>query len=132
MKLTDTHRYLHRYGFHPGHSKHGIPYSQALRICRTCSKTQNYLQRVRELKSFLMNRGCNEDDIQTEVGKGTGLNRGGLLQPKMTRVPLGQIPLLVTYRPGLPHFKSILDKHLPIPAVFDRLRQTSTHPWCLR
>ena len=37
-KPTDTHQLLHRTSCHPGHTKKGVPYSQALRIRRICSE----------------------------------------------------------------------------------------------
>ena len=35
-KSTDTHQLLHQASCHPNHTKKGIPYGQALRICRIC------------------------------------------------------------------------------------------------
>ena len=43
VKPADTHQYIHRDRCHPSHSERGIPYSQALRIKRTCSRTEEYL-----------------------------------------------------------------------------------------
>ena len=80
VKPRDTHQYLHRCSCHPGHCKHGIPYSQALRTCRICSRTENCLQRVSELKGHLINRGYYKDEVHTQIDKATRLDRSTLLQ----------------------------------------------------
>ena len=49
-KPTDTHELLHRTSCHPGHTKKGTLYSQALRIRRICSEDRFFDDRVGELK----------------------------------------------------------------------------------
>ena len=109
IKLTDTHQYLHRDSSHPGHCKKSIPYSQALRICRICSRTEDFLQRTQELKRFLINRGYNEDEVQLQINKIMGLDRDALLLTKEIKTPLEWVPLIVTYHPSLPPLRNILE-----------------------
>ena len=54
MKLTDTHQYLHRdtCNCHPSHCKQSISYSQALRIQRICSRTEDYSCIYREFRNW--------------------------------------------------------------------------------
>ena len=54
-KPTDTHQYLDRDSFHPGHSKKSIAYSQVLRIRPISFRTEDFVQRTQEVKSFLIN-----------------------------------------------------------------------------
>ena len=115
VKKTDTYQYLHRDSCHPYHCKHGIPYSQALRIRRICSEEENYLRRVRELKGFLTNRGYDEDEVQTQIDKAARFDREALLQSKQSKTPLDRIPLVVTYHPGLPPLKGCLLYTSPSP-----------------
>ena len=68
-----------------------------------------------------MNRGYDEDEVQTQIDKATKSDREMLLQPKQNKTPLDRIPLVVTYHPGLPPLKNILEKHLPILRVSNRL-----------
>ena len=123
VKLTDTHQYLHRDSCHPSHCKRGISYSQALRIRRICSRTEDYLQRTQELKGYLINRGYNEDEVQQQIDRTSGLDRDALLRSKRTKTPLQRVPLIVTYHPGLPPLRSILEKHSSILGVSERLKQ---------
>ena len=125
MKPTDTHQYLHRDSCHPSHCKRGIPNSQASRIRRICSEREDYLRRTQELKGFLINRGYNEDEIQNQIERTTGLDTEALLCSKRTKTPLEQVPLIVTYmyHPGLPPLRSILDKHSSILNVSEKLRE---------
>ena len=122
-KPTDTHQYLHRDSCNPSHCKRGIPYSQVLRIQRICSETEDYLLRTQELKGFLINRGYNEDEIQHQIDRTTGLDRKRLLRSKRVKTPLERVPLIVTYHPGLPPHRNIVDKHLSILNVSKKLKQ---------
>ena len=47
QKPTDTHPYLHWTSAHPPHLKQSIPYSQALRLRRICSYTEETDNRIR-------------------------------------------------------------------------------------
>ena len=86
VKPTDTHQYLHRNGCHPGHCKRSIPYSQALRIHRICSETQDYLQRTEELKEHSINRGYNGNDVQHQINRTTELDRDTLVLSRKTTI----------------------------------------------
>ena len=61
---TDTHQLLT--SCHPGHTKKGIPYSQALRIWRICSDDRFFIERVGELKGWLLNRSYGENGENTK------------------------------------------------------------------
>ena len=80
VKPPDTHQYLHRHSCHPRHCKPSISYSQALRIRRICTRTQDYVQQVNKLKGFLINRGYDKDELQTQIDKATRLDMATLLQ----------------------------------------------------
>ena len=49
VKTTDTHQYLHATSCHAYHLKKSIPYSQALRFNRICSKKQFFDKRCNDL-----------------------------------------------------------------------------------
>ena len=51
-----------------------------------------------------------------------------MLQSKPNKTPLDRIPLVVTYQPGLPPLKRILEKHLPILHVSNRLSMAVRNP----
>ena len=64
-----------------------------------------------------MNRGYDKDEAQTQFNKTTRLIRGTLLQSTKDKTLLDRVPLIVTYYPGLPPHKSILNKHLHVPIL---------------
>ena len=123
VKPTGTRQYLHRHSCHPTHCKRGMPYSHALRIRRICSEREDDLRRTQELKGFLNNWGYNEDEIQNQIDRTTGLNKEALLCSKRTKTPLERVPLIVTYHLGFPPLRGILDKHSSILHVSKNLRE---------
>ena len=52
VKPTDSHQYLHHSSCHPRGCKMSIPYAQALRLRRICSKSEFFENRVRDLSNF--------------------------------------------------------------------------------
>ena len=46
IKATDSHQYLHRTSGHPNACKKGIPFVQALRLRRICSKVDFFKKRA--------------------------------------------------------------------------------------
>ena len=87
-KTTDTHQYFHRDSCDPGHCKKSIPYSQALRIRRICSRMEDFLQRTQELKGISINYRYNKDEVQHQIDRTIGLDRDALLLAKKSKRPL--------------------------------------------
>ena len=102
-----------------------LPYSQALIIRRICNEREDNLWRTQELKGFLINRGYNEDDMRYKIKAIGLLDSTGkcYFAQKRTKKPLERVPLIVTCHPGLPHLRSILDKHSSILNVSVNLRE---------
>ena len=107
-KPTDTHQLLHRTSCHPGHTKKGIPYSQALRIRRICSEDRFFDRRVGELKGWLVNRGYREGEIDQQIERVRSCDRVGLLNRQNKDQSDGRIPLVLTYHPALNKVYDIL------------------------
>ena len=57
IKPTDSHQYLHYSSCHPGACKRSIPYAQAMRLRRICSKSCFFEKRAEDLVRFLTDRG---------------------------------------------------------------------------
>ena len=53
-KPTDARNYLHYSSAHPKSCKHGIPYSQFLRVRRTCSDVKQFEHNAFEMARFLL------------------------------------------------------------------------------
>ena len=77
VKPTDSHQYLHYSSCHPSGCKKSIPYSipyaQAMRLRRNCSKTCFFEKRVLNLYNYLTERGykkvlCSETDKEGKTG----------------------------------------------------------------
>ena len=109
-KPTDTHQYLHRQSCHPPHCKRSIAFSQALRLRRICARPDDYERRIGELKTYLVNRGYNEEAIQHQIDKASELSREDLLRKE--RKNKEQVtPLVVGFHPNLPNLTRILHDH---------------------
>lgn len=109
-KPTDRHAFLHRKSYHPLSTKRAIPYSQALRIKRICSKEEDYQQGIAELKHHLIQRGYNADEIDEQINKASQENRENLLKYK-EKTQDKQLTIITTYNKTLPNIKTIIDNN---------------------
>ena len=64
-KPTDKHQYLFHTSCHPNSCKKGIPFGQALRIRRICSKDAFFEKRAGELCGYLVRRGYNKHFVNS-------------------------------------------------------------------
>ena len=68
VKPTDSHQYLLPSSCHPRHCKDSIPYSEALRLRRICSK-EIYKSRMEEMKKHFLERGYKEQTPKMQLEK---------------------------------------------------------------
>ena len=105
-KKTDLQTFLNINSEHPNSLKAGIPYSQALRIKRICSKTTTF-----ELKERLVNQGYNKKSIDQQFSKVKKIDRNELLKEKThDKKAQNKTPLVLTYNRFLPHISNIVRK----------------------
>ena len=101
-KETDSHQFLHHDSCHPYHTKKGIPYGQALRIRRICSKNSDFERRSDDLKDWLISRGHDSKLVSSQINRARHLDRNDLLKEINSRVNNSQkLYLVVTYHPAL-------------------------------
>ena len=100
-KPTDTHQLLHRTSCHPNHTKKGIPYSQALRIRRICSEEQLFIDRVGDLKTWLLARGYSENEVDSQINRVRDKNRATLLNPIPKEKDDMKIPFVLNSKPSM-------------------------------
>ena len=110
FKKTDTFQYLSMDSCHPTHCKKAIPYSQALRIIRICSETQDATFHLRNLYSRLLKRGYDHHLLHTQFNRATSRDRQSLLTPR-DKVTLKRVPLVITHNPRLPPLNNLINNH---------------------
>ena len=121
IKPTDSHQFLHYSSCHPGACKRSIPFAQAMRLRRICSKSCFFEKRAGDLVEFLLERGYRKAYVESQVDKVRRMTRADVLsksnQPRSTKTPF-----VVTYHPRLPHISKILRDLHPILESSDRCK----------
>ena len=111
-KKTDLQTFLNINSEHPKSLKASIPYSQALRIQRICSKTTAFEYDLQELKERLVNQGYNKKSTDQQFSKVKKIDRNELLKEKThDKKAQNKTPLVLTYNRFLPHISNIVRKH---------------------
>ena len=82
-------------------------YSQALQLRRICHQDKDYQSHIFDLKAYLVQRGYDDEEVQLQINKASGLKRSELLTPK-PRKAQQVTPLVVTFHPDLPHLSGVL------------------------
>ena len=72
-KPTDTHQYLSPDSCHPKHCTTSIPYSQALRCRRICSRKEDFKKRTEELRTHLLGRSYQTTTVDAQIQKASRL-----------------------------------------------------------
>ena len=113
IKPTDSHQYLHHTSCHPNACKRAIPYAQALRLRRICSKNFFFEKRTQDLCSFLVERGYKRKFVEEQIGRARAINRSEVLVERW-KEDSNRIPFVVTYHPGLPIIGCLLRDLHPV------------------
>ena len=123
-KPTDAHLYLHYSSFHPKHQKKSLPYSQALRLRRICSRTEYYEKAASDMLKHFTNRGYPTHLVRNAIQKALNIDRNSLLLPKTD--PTNKkitIPFILTYNPCNPPISDILKKYTRLLHLSEDLKQ---------
>ena len=108
-RKKDRQTFLNINAEHPKSLKSRIPYRQALRIKRICSKTTDFDYHLQELKERLVNQGYNKKSIDQLFSKVKTIDRNELLKEKThIKEVQNKTPLVLTYNRFLPN---IVRKH---------------------
>ena len=83
VKPTDARNYLHYSSAHPKSCKHGIPYSQFLRVRRICSDVKQFEHNAIEMARSFIIRGYPPGLIETAMIRARRQNRDDLLKPRV-------------------------------------------------
>ena len=96
--------------------------SQALRLKRICSTTEEYEKHTENLKKQLIKKGYPETMVNEEIQKATNQDRTRLLNKE--KIETGNhLNLCVTYSKTIPNIKTILEKHWHILSVSPELKK---------
>ena len=96
--------------------------SQALRLKRICSTTEEYEKHTENLKKQLIKKGYPETMVNEEIQKATNQDRTRLLNKEKTETG-NHLNLCVTYSKTIPNIKTILEKHWHILNVSPELKK---------
>lgn len=100
FKPTDTQQYLHFGSCHPRHTKRSIPYNLARRICTIVSDDDTKIQRLEELKNYLLSRLNPQQIIENGIQKALQIERTELLNPpRHENAETNILPLVTTHNP---------------------------------
>ena len=110
VKLTDTNQILDPTSSHTYLCKKGIPYSQALRLNRTCSDNTRFDQSSNNLQKWLMERGYSEKMLRKQVSRARGLSRNDLLQREKQQMSEQKLTFKITYYPTFQNVRAIMEE----------------------
>lgn len=112
-KPTDTHQFLHASSCHVYHTKKAIPYSQALRLNRICSKQEYFDKRCNDLEAFLLKRGYKAKLVREQVLRARRFKREDLLRNTVRHNNRELITLNIAFHPALSKLGKVLrDIHI--------------------
>ena len=88
--------------------KDSIPYNQALRIKRICSKTLEVIKHLKYLKDAFIKRGYQPKILDHHFERTMSVDRKILLEKPSTQ---GNLLLVLNLPKTLPNVKNVIDEH---------------------
>lgn len=122
-KPTDRQQYLYYQSDHPRHCKNSIPYSQAHRFKRICSKDADFDTNSQRLKLMLDKQKYPSHVIEDAVQKARKLKRDDLLMKRPPQQDPQRTNLCLTYSTNFPNVNKILKRHYNILEQSERLKR---------
>ena len=101
-----------------------IPFSQALRLQKICSKTSQLNKHLNELKESFINRGYNENFLTDQFSRISEVTMEALLTLKRETANKPRPPLILKFNRTPPNIKGIIDKHWHLLQISPKLRNT--------
>jgi hypothetical protein len=98
-KPTDAHLYLHYSSCHHKSTKESIPYSQALRARKICSKDEDFHSALDDMMGHFLKRGYPKRVLKIAFNKASSHLRSSLLEPAEKVIKEGTL-LISKYRQG--------------------------------
>ena len=86
-----------------------MPYSQALRLNRICSKNELFDKRCNDLEKYLLERGYSEKMVRKEIRRARAIPRDALLEKVNNQEKQNKITFNVTYHPVFRDVRKILE-----------------------
>lgn len=130
-KPTDRQQYLHFKSCHPRHCKTSIPYSQAHRFRRICSRTEDFHKNSTHMREVLLNQEYPPAIIDDAIKKAENLDRQILLNHQRNADQHRNKNLLLTFTSNPPNINKVLRKHFNILEQSVRLSKIFTSPPCV-
>ena len=121
-KQTDRQNYLNAHSEHPKSLIDSIPYSQALRIKRSCSSQQEFLNHTGKMIKQFQKRGYDILFIEQQINKANLQEREQLLKEKKKETATN-IPLSLKCNRRLPKIREIFMKHWHLPHIKPNLAE---------
>ena len=112
-KETDSKQYLLFSSCHPRHTKINIPYNLARRLKTIISEENVLINRMTELKSFLLKQNYPESLIDGGIAKAMNLDKNTLRTIK-NKTDDKVIPYVSTHNPKNPEIYKVIQFNLPI------------------
>ena len=110
-KETDKNQYLLLNSCHPKSVTKNIPFSLSLRIVRICTKYEDRVKRLNELKQLLKERGYPDRIIDPSIKRALKIPRSEAIK-KVKREDKQKRPVLaLKYDPRMPPVPNIINKH---------------------
>ena len=108
VKPTDSHQYLLSFSWHPFYCKKGMPYSQTLRVNRTCANNEFFDKRCNYLEKYPLEWGYSEKMVHKEILRARAIHRDGLLEKINNQEKQNKITFSITYHPVFRDVRNIL------------------------
>ena len=111
QKPTDRHNFLHQKSYHPFSTKKSLPYSQALRIRKICSSSEDEKAAMMSLKDQFKARGYSPSLVQEAIDRAGTKDRKELLQPRLKSNSVAPLTMVTTFNNTLPNLKNIMARN---------------------